>query len=134
MNSEESKVHRTLMALLTSIQKADIPSYESLVSAELTCFEPETQGHRVDGRAFHVFLTEQQSIPQSHHLELVDPVIRVYGDTAYAAYTLLVSRVDDGVFKVSSMNETRIFRQVSDTWQMVHFHRSRPNMSNVELQ
>jgi calcium/calmodulin-dependent protein kinase (CaM kinase) II len=127
MNDDESAVKASLESLLSSIQRADITTYRQLVSETLTCFEPETRGNRVDGIDFHVFLTEGQEIPQRFHLELVDPVIRVYGNAAYACYTLLVSRDHEGIVTITAMNETRVFAKEQGDWKMVHFHRSRPD-------
>lgn len=126
MSEDATAVKACLESLLDSIQRADIPSYRQLVSDTVTCFEPETQGNRVDGVEFHVFQTESQEIPRRFHLELVDPVIRVYGNAAYASYTLLVSRDDDGVVTNTAMNETRVFIKEAGDWRMIHFHRSRP--------
>lgn len=127
MSDEVEAVRQTLLELVNSIQRADIATYRTLVSESLTCFEPETQGHRLDGIDFHIFITESQQVPRRHHVELVDPVIRVYGDCAYAAYTLLVQRDNDDGFSISSMNETRVFAKEDGRWKMVHFHRSPPN-------
>ncbi len=126
MSDDVAAVRGSLESLLSSIQRADVPSYRRLVSDTLTCFEPETQGNRVDGVEFHIFQTEGQEIPGRFHLELVDPVIRVYGDAAYASYTLLVSRDDAGTVTNTAMNETRVFAREHGDWKMVHFHRSRP--------
>ena len=126
MGDDESAVRASLESLLGSIQRADIPTYRQLVSETLTCFEPETHGNRVDGIEFHVFQTESQEIPRRFHLELVDPVIRVYGNAAYASYTLLVSRDDEGAVTTTAMNETRVFAKEHGDWKMVHFHRSSP--------
>lgn len=127
MNDDVSAVTETLELLLNAIQRGDIPTYRRLVSETLTCFEPETRGNRVDGVEFHIFQTESQETPRRFHLELVDPVIRVYGNAAYAGYTLLVSRDDDGDVTTTAMNETRIFAKQHGDWRMVHFHRSRPD-------
>jgi len=126
MSGDESAVKASLESLLNSIQRADVPTYRQLVSEVVTCFEPETHGNRIDGIEFHVFQTESQEKPRRFHLELVDPVIRVYGKAAYACYTLLVSRDDDGVVTTTAMNETRVFAKEQGGWKMVHFHRSRP--------
>ena len=127
MSNTIDAVKATLVKLLDSIQRADLETYKSLVSESLTCFEPETQGNRVGGVDFHLWLTGTQEIPRRHHLELVDPEIRVFGDAAYASYTLLLGKeCDDGV-SVTSMNETRIFAQEDGLWRMVHFHRSSPS-------
>lgn len=126
MSEEEAAVGAALESLLHSIQRGDIPTYRQLVSESLTCFEPETRGHRVEGIEFHVFQTESHEAPRRFHLELVDPVIRVYGDAAYASYTLLVGRDDAGAVTTTAMNETRVFAKEAGDWKMVHFHRSHP--------
>jgi len=124
MSNEVEAVRIALAELLSSIQNADLDRYKQLVSDTLTCYEPETLGNRLDGIGFHLFITARHSLPKKHHLELVDPVIRVYGDAAYAAYTLVVSRDEDDAFTVTAMNETRVFVKEDGLWKMVHFHRS----------
>jgi ketosteroid isomerase-like protein len=132
MSDEVTAVRAALESLLDSIQRADIPTYRTLVSENLTCFEPGTHGNRVDGVEFHIFQTESQEIPRRHHLELVDPVIRVYGDGAYASYTLLVSREDEDAITTTAMNETRVFAKEQGDWKMVHFHRSKPYLDSAK--
>jgi calcium/calmodulin-dependent protein kinase (CaM kinase) II len=126
MSDEVTAVRAALEALLNSIQRADIPTYRTLVSESLTCFEPATHGNRVDGVEFHIFQTEAQEIARKYHIELVHPVVRVYGDAAYASYTLLVSRDDEDGVTTTTMNETRVFTKEQGNWKMVHFHRSSP--------
>ncbi|MHA2104182.1 MAG: nuclear transport factor 2 family protein [Candidatus Hodarchaeales archaeon] len=123
-NSEESHIYDILMKLLHSIQKRDNQLYKTLVSEKLTCFEPESHGNLVKGLDFHLFFGNTIPPPENYHLEIVNPVIRVYGETAYASYTLLIQIKQGDDVKINSVNETRIFHKESDSWRMVHFHRS----------
>jgi calcium/calmodulin-dependent protein kinase (CaM kinase) II len=120
----ETEIKEVLLRLLHGIRQGDVELYEELVDPELTCFEPESQGHGVKGLPFHFFFMEHTSDPGPYHLELVDPTIRVFGDTAYAAYTLLIQRKKEEGFDISRVNETRIFHRIDGSWKMVHFHRS----------
>lgn len=126
MSSTNEEIRATLETLLTAIQHGDLNTYKSLVCPDLTCFEPQTQGHRVEGMDFHLFVTESQPALKRVHFEIIDPAIRVFGNTGYAAYTLHVMREDDDGFQLSVMNETRVFVKRAHIWQMVHFHRSQP--------
>jgi calcium/calmodulin-dependent protein kinase (CaM kinase) II len=121
---EETELQEVLLRLLHGIREGDIEIYKELVDPELTCFEPESQGHGVRGLSFHFFFMEHTTNSSSYHLELVDPTIKVYGATGYAAYTLLIQKNGDQGVEISSVNETRIFRRIDGTWKMVHFHRS----------
>ncbi len=111
------------MRLLHGIRDGDIEIYKELVSDKLTCFEPETQGHNVKGLDFHLFFMQNSKVSHPYHIELVDPVINVYGDTAYAAYTLIQNTYDQGEYTIKSVNETRIFNKQDGKWKLVHFHR-----------
>ncbi|MHA2251238.1 MAG: DUF4440 domain-containing protein [Candidatus Kariarchaeaceae archaeon] len=124
MDSETQELHDSLIKLLHSIKSSDWESYVTLTSEELTCFEPETHGHPVDGLPFHKFFFDNPSSKSPYHIELVKPIFRIYGDVAYTTYTLLTSRMDAGKANVSRANETRIFQKIEGNWKMVHFHRS----------
>lgn len=120
----EEELKQILMKLLHGIRTGDVDTYKELVSKSLSCFEPETQGHNVDGLAFHLFFMEHSKIKDPYHLEIVNPIIRVYGDTGYTAYTLIQNKLKDGNYVITQVNETRIFNKENGKWKMVHFHRS----------
>jgi calcium/calmodulin-dependent protein kinase (CaM kinase) II len=124
MDSQQQEVYDTLLELLHSIKSGDVETYTKLSSDELTCIEPETGGHLVEGLPFHTFLVERSPKDKQYHIEVVNPAIRVYGDTAYAAYTLTNSFWKGEGATFSQFQETRIFRKIEGTWVMVHFHRS----------
>lgn len=125
MSDKTQEIRNTLINLLHSIQRGDVEAYKKMVSEQVTCFEPETQGHRIEGLDFHLFLTKHHKAPQAYHLELVNPVFQAHGKFGYTSYTLLISKVVDEVFEVSKTDETRIFAKEDHEWKLVHFHRSR---------
>lgn len=117
-------VETALMSLLHAVQKADIDTYLTRVSDQVTCFEPETRGHLLRGIGLHRFLVEQARPVETYHIELIDPVIRVAGNMAFAAYTLHLTETGGPDETIQSENVTRIFQKEDGNWQMVHFHRS----------
>ena len=117
-------VEDTLMSLLHAVQNADIDTYLDRVSDQVTCFEPESRGHLLRGIGLHRFLVERAAPVDNYHIELVDPVIRVTGNMAFAAYTLHLTEVGDQGETVHSENVTRIFQNEDGAWRLVHFHRS----------
>ena len=123
-DNEQMTIYKTLLELLHSIKQGDASTYSRLTSSTLSCIEPETGGQLVLGLDFHLFLVEKTSKATKYHIEIVDPVIRVYGNTAYAAYILTNSFWNDNGPRFSQVQETRIFHKENDLWKMVHFHRS----------
>ncbi len=117
-------VETALMELLHAVQKADINTYMERVSEEVTCFEPETRGHLLRGVGLHKLLVEQAVPVETYHIELIDPVIQVEGDMAFAAYTLHLTEIMDKAETIHSENVTRIFLRDKGAWKMIHFHRS----------
>ena len=120
----ETEIKEMLKKMLHGIRDGELELYKEQVSETLTCFEPETQGHNVDGLDFHLFFMYTSKQTNPYHLEIVDPRIRIYGDTAYAAYTLIQNVQTSDGYKITRVNETRIFHKEDDNWKMVHFHRS----------
>ncbi|MCG8566872.1 MAG: nuclear transport factor 2 family protein [Desulfobacterales bacterium] len=119
------EVETCLMDLLHSVQQADIETYLSRVSPEVSCFEPESRGHLLRGLGLHRFLVEAARPVEKYHIELVDPLIRVGKDMAYVAYTLHLTELDGGKqAQLTAENVTRIFQREDGGWKMVHFHRS----------
>lgn len=120
----EEEVKEILMKLLHAIRDGDATTYKELASEDLSCFEPETHGHNVNGLDFHLFFMEHSMTKDPYHLEIVNPIIRIYGDTGYTAYTLIQNKLKDGDYVITQVNETRIFNKENGNWKMVHFHRS----------
>lgn len=130
MNSENMEFkdaddfQAALLKLLHAVEKADVDTYQHLVAKEVTCFEPETNGAQVKGRDMHLFFVKNSTAPDNYFFEIVDPTFKVYGDTAFAAYTLLLAEITDGGTTSNTENVTRIFHKEQGVWKMVHFHRS----------
>ncbi len=127
MSSESCEIRgieTCLMELLHSIQKADIKTYLSRVSEQVSCFEPETRGHLLKGIGLHRYLVEQAVPAENYHIELIDPLIRVEGDMAFTAYTLHLTEISNKEEHICSENVTRIFQRENLSWKMIHFHRS----------
>lgn len=124
MDADQQHIHDLLLRLLTSIREGDINTYKELSSTELTCFEPETQNHPVYGLDFHLFLMGHTEAKYDFHIEVVNPTIRVYDNTAYAAYTRIDTVWKEEGPKITSANETRVFHKYESGWKMEHFHRS----------
>jgi ketosteroid isomerase-like protein len=110
--------------LLQSIATGDWDTYQRLCDPALTAFEPEAQGHLVEGLDFHRFYFDlRHSRPQN--TTMVSPKVRVFGDTAVITYVRLVQRVDEQQQPYTvACEETRVWHKKGDTWRHVHFHRS----------
>jgi len=122
--SEEEEVLKTLKTLVESIPIGDLDTYKKLTHESLTCFEPESNSYMIEGLPFHEFFMNRPEKNAEFHTELINPVVRVFGDTAYAAYALVRLKYQGDKHETTSVNETRIFHKFDSQWKMVHFHRS----------
>lgn len=122
--SVEEEVLSTLRTLVESIPVGDFDTYKKLTHENLTAFEPESKSHLVEGLPFHEFFMNRPEKNAEFHTEMINPVVKVFGDTAYAAYALVRIKYQDDKHDISSVNETRIFHKFDSQWKMVHFHRS----------
>jgi ketosteroid isomerase-like protein len=117
--------------LLDAIAAGDWDTYQGLVAADITCFEPEARGHLVEGMAFHEFyfrLGEGNPKPKHLTTTMVAPHVKLLGDAAaLVAYVRLVQKLDAAGNPVTvESEETRIWQKRGGRWQHVHFHRSVP--------
>jgi calcium/calmodulin-dependent protein kinase (CaM kinase) II len=114
--------------LLDSIAAGDWQTYESLCCPDLTCFEPETRGHLVEGMAFHRFYFDLGTSAGARNVTMATPHVRLVGDdVAIVAYTRLVQRLDANGSPVTvRVEETRVWQCVDRSWMLVHIHRSEP--------
>lgn len=116
--------------LLDAIAAGDWDAYRSLVAEDITCFEPEAEGHLVQGLAFHEFYFKlgggKPQPPKHLTTTMVAPKVRLLADgAALVAYVRLVQKLDaDGRPITVSSEETRLWQKVGGRWQHVHFHRS----------
>jgi len=112
--------------LLDSIAAGDWETYASLCDPSLTCFEPETKGHIVEGMQFHKFYFENTHGKSLRAETIVDPRVLLLGDDgAVVCYVRLVQRKDsDGRDVTHRFQETRVWKRAGGEWKHVHFHRS----------
>jgi calcium/calmodulin-dependent protein kinase (CaM kinase) II len=115
--------------LLEAVAGGDWQTYASLVSEDLTCFEPEARGQIVEGLAFHRFYFElPPSAPRPVTVTLASPRVRLLSDTiALVIAVRLTQTLDDGGRPVTKpCEETRVWQRIDGAWKHVHFHRSLP--------
>jgi hypothetical protein len=118
--------------LLAAVAAGDWQSYHRLVSADLTCFEPEARGQLVEGLPFHEFYfklpTAPTAVPKPVTNTMASPCVRLLSDTvALVAYVRLTQTLDDAGRPVTKpCEETRLWQKIGGNWKHVHFHRSLP--------
>ena len=111
--------------LLDAIATADWTTYEALCDPELTAFEPEARGQRVQGLGFHRFYFDLGAPTQALHTTMVDPRVCMLGDDAavVTCIRLVQAQTDQG--PVTTRNEeTRIWQRRDGHWRHTHFHHS----------
>lgn len=111
--------------LLDSVRDGDWAAYQKLCAPSLTCFEPESLGHLIEGMEFHRFYFELGGHLGRHESTVVAPHVQMLGeDAAVVAYVRVVQFVDrDGEPRTRSFQETRVWERQPDGWRQVHFHR-----------
>lgn len=123
----EQEIIELTRELIESIVNSDWQTYTRLCAEDLTAFEPEAEGHLIEGMPFHkhYFDMETSSPYAGVTTTLSCPHVRIMGDVAIIAYVRLTQRVgNDGVSRTSASRETRIWQRADGVWQHVHFHRS----------
>jgi calcium/calmodulin-dependent protein kinase (CaM kinase) II len=125
-NSEQQHLLELTRALLKSIDEQDWETYTRLCDPGLTAFEPEANGHLVEGMPFHKFYFELPNAGRSRQSTISAPRVQLLGDnTALVTCVRLVQVADaDGSVKEKAFSETRIWQRQNGTWQHIHFHRS----------
>jgi ketosteroid isomerase-like protein len=112
--------------LLQAVAAADWETYRELCHPELTCFEPETEGHLVEGLEFHAYYFRLGGHMGPSAVTIVAPKVWNLGpEAAVVAYTRLVQSQDEQGRPVTRrFQETRVWQKTADGWKHVHFHRS----------
>lgn len=115
-------------AMLESVASGDWTRYEAFCAEHLSCFEAETNGHLVEGLAFHKYYFELPSDgtpPTPVTVTMARPHLRWLSDDAVVlSYTRLSQRLVNGEPITASCCETRIWERSNGNWQQVHVHRS----------
>ena len=121
----EREIYQITLDLLHAIRRGQVDIYRELCSPSLTCIEPETSGNVVEGLDFHLFFLSHTNKESIYHIEILNPVIRVFNDSsAYISYSLISNYFANGSFNLKTVYETRIYTKEKGKWLMVHFHRS----------
>lgn len=121
----ESELLETSLRLLKAIDAGDWKTYAKLCDENITCFEPEAEGHLVSGLPFHKFYFDLPGSGTPRLSSVSSPHVRVLGKVGIVCYVRLVQKLDanGGPMTVAS-NETRLWRRDDDGWKHIHFHRS----------
>ncbi|KAM3570210.1 hypothetical protein VYU27_007722 [Nannochloropsis oceanica] len=144
----EREIVSLTQTLLNAIAEGDWATYARLCSHDMTCFEPEAQGHLIQGLKFHkVYFDNGNALGDVHVSTISQPSVRVLGKTAVCVYVRLVQSVNPVTKLTSSASheETRVWTLVEGGqeggreggkegltgvgWKCVHFHRSPANAS-----
>jgi calcium/calmodulin-dependent protein kinase (CaM kinase) II len=127
MLSAEEEMRDLSNRLIVSVTSGDWAAYAELCAADLSCFEPEAVGNRVDGLAFHQHYFPKEPKTPSSTTTLADFRVRMVGsDAAVVTYTRLTQSLDaSGSHQTIAYNETRVWhKSEAGGWKHVHFHRS----------
>ena len=95
-----------------------------MTDESLTCFEPEANGHLVEGLEFHKFYFDLSSSGDQVNTTMARPHVRLMGNVAVVSYVRLVQKLKDGRPVTSAFEETRVWEKQEGAWKHVHFHRS----------
>ena len=127
MTADQRELLDLTQRLLDSIVAGDWETYISLCDPALTCFEPETKGHLIEGMQFHRFYFENSHGKSVRAETMVDPRVESLGESAaLVCYVRLVQRKDEnGRDTTDRFQETRVWKKTEGGWKHVHFHRSR---------
>ncbi|MFO1092843.1 MAG: DUF4440 domain-containing protein [Planctomycetaceae bacterium] len=111
--------------LLKSIDAGDWKAYAALCDTSLTCFEPEAEGHLVEGLPFHKFYFDLPPSKTPRLSSISSPHVRIVGDVGIVCYVRLVQKLDAGGAPITAtVSETRVWRREGKGWKHIHFHRS----------
>lgn len=121
----ETELLQLSQRLLDAITAGDWNSYAQLCDDQITCFEPEANGHLVAGLPFHKYYFDLPGGNSPRQSTIVAPSVRIVGDVGIVCYVRLVQKLDAAGAPVTvTANETRIWQRQGGTWKHIHFHRS----------
>jgi len=131
-NRNDADIIALNQQMLESVCQGNWETYRRYCHSDLTCFEAETAGHLVEGLDFHRFYFNEpadQSNPnptaEAATVTMVRPHVRwLSDDAATISYTRLTQRTVNGEATTATCCETRIWQRRSNTWGLVHVHRS----------
>jgi calcium/calmodulin-dependent protein kinase (CaM kinase) II len=121
----ESELLDLSRRLLKAIDAGDWSSYAELCDEQITCFEPEAEGHLVVGLPFHKFYFDLPGSGSPRQSSMAAAHVRVIGDMGIVCYARVVQKLDSSGAPVTACaDETRVWQRINGKWKHVHFHRS----------
>lgn len=126
IDTSEQEIWDTLHRHLESIFSRDVETYVATTSEDLSLFEWMITPHRQDGLPFHLFMIENSwaGTGTSYRYDLWEPRLQIFGDTAIASYTFMLSIASDGKISHKGHNESRVLVKGEEGWKVVHVHKS----------
>ncbi len=126
MNEQEQLIWDFLHRHLHSIFTRDVATYQATTATDLSLYEWFVTPHRLDGLAFHDFMIEHNwaGSSTSFRYDLLEPRLQIYGDTAVASYTFMLTMAKEGGVSHRLHNESRVMVKQADGWKVVHVHKS----------
>jgi len=130
MDVNEDIIIDLTQKLLKSIDTHNWETYVSLTSENISCIEAESSNRIVIGMDFHKFFFEKTELCLNTTFTsiIIDPHVKIFGNTALIAYIrkLVIHDSLAGSIKTIELAETRVwnFEEESNSWKMVHFHKS----------
>lgn len=124
----EDEVLNLTRALLENIYlQPSAQFYADNVDPDVTAFEGTPV--RVDGIDYHLFALSQlararEGEKSARYLQLLNPRVQRYGETAIVTLTSQVTTVREGAFQTAYLHEIRVWVRRNGQWKLVHFHKS----------
>jgi ketosteroid isomerase-like protein len=127
--NDDLKIAAEVIAITKAQWAADIagkpvPEQMASVASDYTEFNANF-AVRVDTQALNVKLDEAFTRDGAKQLalEMSNPRVQVYGDTAILSYSFLgLSQAKDGKVRPSSGKSTRVYAKLGGQWKLVHAH------------
>jgi ketosteroid isomerase-like protein len=124
-SSAEAELLDLSCRLLEAITAGDWTTYAGMCADDITCFEPEANGHLVIGLPFHKYYFDLPAGGSPKQSTIAGPSVRIIGDVGIVCYARLVQKLDaNGIPVTVTADETRIWQKQGSQWQHIHFHRS----------
>jgi hypothetical protein len=126
MTPDEQEVWNFLHTHLRTIFTRDVAGYKATTSEDLALYEWFVTPHRQDGLDFHFFMIEHSWSGEADDFryDLLEPRLQLYGDTAVASYTFMLTIVSKEGIRHRTHNESRVLVRRDQGWQVVHVHKS----------
>jgi ketosteroid isomerase-like protein len=122
----EREVWDTLQRHLKSVFDGDSATYAETTGEDLSLYEWFVTPHRQDGLDFHLYMIEHRwaGVGNDYRFDLLEKRLQLYGDTAIATYTFMLTHPGAEGIEHHLHNETRVLVRRAGRWQVVHVHKS----------